>query len=250
MKRAKSSKSALKPNPEQSLFKFRLYFHESTDEYRAKNGQPWVWYSYDLEEEREMFPPGLTPDLRYIHTELLKRAYKWPDLFNFFKECYPAHQLRVNADPKLIYYIPKHLFPQTNDISTRYGTTVHALLKQLGVDEQDWTTVFATKGNIIPGFSPIKLPNTEFYGPDYFQRNPQVSYWLTARKLKMVKVYDNRCYHANNEIGYIGQDEFPEPSGVLSPPIRLQRAGHSNPINGRIGQETTIGAVLSNLVTP
>lgn len=243
MKRAKSSKSALKPNPEQSLFKFRLYFHESTDEYRAKNGQPWVWYSYDLEEEREMFPPGLTPDLRYIHTELLKRAYKWTDLYDFLKECYPTYQLRAEADPILNIYMPKHVLPLLNDISARYGATLGALMHQLGVT--NWQVNHAPKSRTIPGFSPIKLPNTEFYGPDYFQRNPQVSYWFATRKLKMVKVFDNRCYHPNNRIGDIEQEEYPAPSGVLAPPIKMQRAGHVN--NGRINGEITVKEMLSNL---
>ncbi|WP_460957837.1 hypothetical protein [Spirosoma litoris] len=243
MKREKSSKSALKPDLEQSLFKFRLFFHESTDEYKAKNGKPWLWYSYDMPEERDMFPPGLAPDLRYLHTELLKRAYKWPDLFNFLKECYPVYHLNANTDPTLKYYLPKHQIPFLNDISTRYAETLEALLAQLGVI--DWQIRHATQSRTLPGFSPIKLPNYEFYGTSYFERNPQISYWFSTRKLKLVEVFDNRCYSPQNRVGTIGQDEFPEPKGVLSPPPRIVRPGQAS--NGRTNQPITVGSILSHV---
>lgn len=243
MKREKSSKSALKPDLEQSLFKFRLFFHENTDEYRAKSGKPWLWYSYDMPEEREMFPPGLAPDLRYLHTELLKRAFKWPDLFDFLKECYPVYQLKADSDPVLNYYLPAHCLSNLNDISTRYVETFNALLEQLGVTT--WHINHAKKSRTLPGFSPIKLPSHEFYGTSYFERNPQISYWFSTKKLKLVEVYDNRCYSPNNKIGTIGQDEYPEPKGVLSPPARIVRPGQAS--NGRTNQPIAVGSFLSQV---
>ncbi|MVM37222.1 hypothetical protein GO730_05605 [Spirosoma sp. HMF3257] len=67
--------------------------------------------------------------------------------------------------------MPKHCLANLNDISARYGETFTALLSQLGVT--NWHMNHATQSRTLPGFSPIKLPNHEFYGTAYFERNPK-----------------------------------------------------------------------------
>ncbi|WP_288425895.1 hypothetical protein [uncultured Spirosoma sp.] len=243
MQRAKSRKSAHKPDEHQSLFKFMMYFNEHTEEYRRKAGRPWVWYSFDMPDERDMFAPGLAPDLRTLYTDLLRRAQPWPDLYQFLRECYPVWTPAAGDDHNLDIYMPKHVVGNLADISTRYAETVEFLMRQVGVTNY---RVGSGKSRTVPGFSPSKLPNQEFFGIRAFEQNPQVSFWFTTRALKMVKIYDHRCYHAENLYGTIGQDEYPAPAGVLSPPPRTLRPGQHS--NGRFNQPASVGSILGHIV--
>jgi hypothetical protein len=191
-----------------------------------------------------MFAPGLAADLRNLYTDLLRRAYRWPDLYNFLRECYPVWHPKDNSDHLLTIYLPKHQLPNLNDISVRYAETLTVLMSQIGV--KSWNVQHAEKSRTTPGLSPAKLLNTDFYGIKAFEQNPQVSFWFSTRKLKMVKIYDHRCYHTDNLYGTIGQDEYPAPTGVLSPPPRTLKPGqHTN--NGRINDTVSVGSMLANV---
>lgn len=246
MQRVPSRKSALKPCPQQSLFKFMLHFHEHTEEYTRKGGNPWIWYSFDMPDERDMFAPGLPPDLRKLHTELLRRTFRYQSLHAFLSECYPVWRERREADPILTLYLPKHLLPQVAAISTEYSEPLHAILYQLGII--DWNVHYADNSRTIPGLSPAKLPNHDFYGVKCFEQNPQISYWFSAKMLKVARVFDHRCYHSNNLIGTIGQDEYPAPTGVLMPPPRVLSPGQHT--NGRLNQPVPVGSLLKGVLHP
>lgn len=240
MQRVKSRKSALTPCDQQSLFKFHLRFHEQTEEYARKGGKPWVWYSFDMPDEREMFPPGLPTDLRLLYIDLLKRTERYEGLHQFLADCYPVWHERAGTDPKLQFYMAKGLLAQASAIDAQYREPLNAILYQLGIP--DWGMQYLEKSRTTPGLCPGKLPNHDFYGIKAFEQNKQIATWFSTRKLRLVEIFDHRCYHKGNKLGTTDQGEYPEPvKEVVSTPRLIVPGQHTN---GRINQPVLVGSLL------
>ncbi|UHG90088.1 hypothetical protein [Spirosoma oryzicola] len=253
--------SACKSDPQQSLFKFFLYFHETTDEYRSKGGKPWVWYSFDKPEERAMFPDGLPRDLRTIFGDLLYKSYRWPDLYAFLRDCHPVWQTGTDGSSLLNLYMSEKAGAQLQEIAAKYEETITYLMQQVNVPL--WRINYKANTRTVPGFSPMRKRTTDYYGIKCFKKNAAVSAWFSTRKLKMVKVFDNRCYHVDNHFTDIGPEEYPMPLTGTIPPITptLAAPALSNlppqptwpqipPVTtstaGRINKPVSVGSILSH----
>ncbi|MDR6194751.1 hypothetical protein [Siphonobacter sp. SORGH_AS_0500] len=195
MIRTKSSRSAVKSHPEQSLFKFSLSFHPTSQEALRKQGKPWIWYSFDLPEERALFLPALPQTLRSQWLDFLSRLFKYEDLYLFFRDCYPQEE-----DQRLIIYFATVRAPEIRSLSVSYGEYVSRCLAQMGFS--DFTLRHQIDPVQIPGKCPSRLER-DFYGIRAFETNPKVVQWLSSQTLLSVKIYDNRCYHPENEYGVI-----------------------------------------------
>ncbi|GAB3753868.1 hypothetical protein [Spirosoma pomorum] len=259
--------SACPSSPQDSLFKFRLYFHELTDEYRSKNGQPWVWYSFDKPDERAMFPDGLPRDLRTIYGQLLYNSYRWPDLYNLLRECHPVWRTSQDGESELNLYMASHVLNHAQAISAKYEDTVEMLMHQAGV--KHWRMNHKPNSRTVPGLSPMRKRSVDYYGLKRFRKNATVSAWFSTRKLKMVEVFDNRCYHVENLFCRIEQNEYPMPlttGGVIkttTPPLvasvpvtppaqptwqQPMPDVNTPPVSnvGRINKGTSIGSIIAH----
>ncbi|UHG93407.1 hypothetical protein [Spirosoma oryzicola] len=218
MQRAKHPSTGCPSDPQQSLFKFHLHFHPHTQEYLSKpNGKPWVWYSFDKADERAMFPRGLDHELRGLYSNLLFDAYRWAELHNFLKECHPVWVNQPDQAPKLTFYMPRHMISTARDIGARYTETIDLLTDNLGI--KSWNMDYLEQGRTVPGHSPLKK-KIQYYGLDYFKRNPTIRKWFLEGKLHQVEVYDNRCYHIDNHYDTIPPEVFLAPTPATVQPQR------------------------------
>jgi hypothetical protein len=223
MIRTTSARSALKPSETQSLFKFLLHFHPDSDEFRRKGGKPWLWYSYDYASERDAFLPGLGRDERAFWTLLLRRLWKYEDLYLFFRDCYPVWEDVGGGKTHLAMQFSRARSGEIAALSTKYSDYLARQMEQLGVESY---TLRHQHHAHAPGHSPRRTEK-DYYGIYAFEHNPQVALWLTTGALLHVKVYDHRCYHAENEYGLIvppeqraafGASRATPPSAVVATP--------------------------------
>ena len=247
MQREKTRTSALKPSDSQSLFKFRLEFHPATEEYARKGGKPWIWYSFDKPDERELFPPALDNRLREQWQLVLQRIFKYPDLYDFLKDCYPTHRIEhpncETGDALTTIWMPNRVVNMAQLVGDKYGAVLEDVMTLVGLP--NWKANHSNQRKV--DFTPRMVTNRDFYGITAFERNPQVAYWFAARKLRLVTVYDNRCYHADNKMGIIDASQYPEPVGVLIPPPRLNKGQQ---VDGRSRDTVSVGSMLQHLTTP
>lgn len=257
MQREKTRTSALKPSDSQSLFKFRLDFHATAEEYSRKNGKPWIWYSFDKPDERDLFPPALDDRLRQQWQQVLQRCFKYPDLYDFLKDCYPAQKPDVAGeyatDLMTSLWMPARVVDRVLMLADKYNDILNDVMTLVGLPT--WQPRYSNQVKIPIGFSPRLVTNRDFYGITAFEQNPQIAYWFSTKKLRLVTVYDNRCYHADNKMGIITPDQYPAPTGVIAPPPRLKThtpGATAAPAadDGRSRQTTVVGSILKNLTGP
>ncbi|MEZ0484329.1 hypothetical protein [Fibrella aquatica] len=255
MQREKPRTSALKPSDNQSLFKFRLEFHPSTEEYTRKGGKPWIWYSYDKPDERDLFPPALAGRMRDQWQMVLQRTFRYPDLYDLLKDCYPVQKVDAAGeeacDAMTTVWMPLAKVHHADALSLKYDKVIGDILTLVGWNNFQFN--HSNKLRMQPGFSPRLITNRDFYGIQAFEQNAQIAYWFATRKLRLVTVYDNRCYHADNKIGTIGPDQYPEPKGVLAPPPRLKAqtpGATAKPDDGRSRESVSVGSLLKHVATP
>ncbi len=258
MQREKARTSALKPSDSQSLFKFRLDFHAATEEFTRKAGKPWIWYSFDKPDERDLFPPALAGRMREQWQMVLQRTFKYPDLYDLLKDCYPVQKVDPSTEATTatttIIWMPLDKVNQSHVLSHKYDTVVTDVLSLVGWENIQFN--HSNKLKMQPGFSPRLITSHEFYGIQAFEQNPQIAYWFATKKLRLVTVYDNRCYHADNKMGIITPAQYPAPTGVLAPPPRLKPhtagavSSPAAPADGRSRETASVGAMLKHLAVP
>lgn len=189
---------ALSPDPNNSLFKFKLSWLDP-----ALPGQVKIqtWYSYDYNTERDCFPHGLDKELRSQWKQLLALCYKHEELYDFVKWLRPYRQ-----GQNLDLYLPNwpELAALMPLLENKYGWQ---LLEKYGHNCGFETMRFQTVSRSYPrqpGHSPGRVDFRQFYGFAYFHRNNFIISSLTSGRLLKVDIYDNLMYHSENFLHSLG----------------------------------------------
>lgn len=227
----------LKPDPNQSLFKYKLHWLPTTN---PQATQPKILYSFDRQSERNLFRTGLSHLLRTRWTTFLGNLPD--DAYSFFGLAYPVLLSQspdggfnievyfdgnpVNADKlkALIeaYKDNKLIGSCANDVGLNIKKTTPVLSKdapRIGYSPRYHKDIEAIKngGTIsLNGLCAVKK---------WFDTN------LDQSTLIKIEVFDNICYHQDNYICTWQYRSVPQ----------------SSPIVER-GQMQTIGSVISQLI--
>jgi hypothetical protein len=183
---------ALPPDPNQSLFKFKLSWLDASLPGKVKIQ---TWYSYDYNTEREAFPGGLDKDLRSQWKQLLTLCYKHAELYDFVKWLRP-----YKKEQSLALYIPNwpELRAMMPLLENKYGwQLLEGYGRICGFDSMHFQTVGRSYPR-QPGHSPGRVDFRQFYGFGYFHRNNFIVSSLATGKLLKVDIYDNLMYHSEN----------------------------------------------------
>jgi hypothetical protein len=183
---------ALRPDPNKSLFKFKLTWAILPDGTQPKSQ---TWYSYDYSCERQMFPEGLNKELRFQWKKLLQDCWKNPELYEHIKWLRPHVQESI-----LQLYLPN--WPGYLDIIRKiemiYGwVELSNAVKTSGFTDFCFQAVKPVHPR-QPGNSPGRKDYTQYYGFKYLHRNDFIIKNLDTGKLLKVDVYDNLMYHSEN----------------------------------------------------
>lgn len=190
----KTKGRALPPDPNRSLFKFKLTWLPEPNGYQKKSE---TWYSYDYAIEREMFPEGLDKTLRAQWKQLLALCWKNEELYEFVKWLRPH-----NKDDDLVLYMPNWpdhaaLAPA---IETKYGWGIFLnYAHTCGFNDFSFCTVDRSHPRQV-GNSPGRIDFKQFYGFKYVHRNDFIVTNLARGTLVKVDVYDNLMYHSENHL--------------------------------------------------
>ncbi|WP_147300436.1 hypothetical protein [Dyadobacter luteus] len=190
----KSRVRALTPDPNQSLFKFKLSFSPSGG-HNAISTQ--TWYSFDYIHEREVFPAGLSKQMRDYWKHLLASCWKSTDLYETLKWLRPHSQQHI-----LELYLPN--WPGFTDklklIENTIGwTELETAVKHSGYEDFCFKLV-GSKHPRQPSNSPGRNDFTAYYGFQYLQRNNYILENLHNGKLIKIDIYDNLMYHSENHL--------------------------------------------------
>jgi len=204
---------ALPPDPNRSLFKFKLTWLPEPDGSQKKSE---TWYSYDYGMEREMFPEGIDKELRMQWKQLLAALWKHDELYEYIKWLRPH-----NKDDNLMLYVPNwpDLSENLPHIEAKYGRgLIENYVHLVGFNDFSLVTVSRTHPT-QPGNSPGRVDFRQFYGFKYLHRNDYIVKNLAAGKLVKVDVYDNLMYHSENHLHTLfgRMQTIVEPA---APPIR------------------------------
>jgi hypothetical protein len=189
---------ALPPDPNRSLFKFKLSW---MDPQVCGQIQIQTWYSYDYNTEREAFPQGLDKELRGQWKQLLGLCYKHSELYDFVKWLRPYKQ-----GEHLDLYLPN--WPELSAMISRLESScgwqlLEAYGHSCGFESLGFQTVSRSYPR-QPGHSPGRMDFRQFYGFGYFQRNNFIVSSLASGKLLKVDIYDNLMYHSENFLHSVG----------------------------------------------
>ncbi|SDG72803.1 hypothetical protein SAMN04487996_12293 [Dyadobacter soli] len=191
----KTKGRAVSPDPNRSLFKFKLTWLPEPNGYQKKSE---TWYSFDYPIEREMFPEGLDKDLRAQWKTLVALCWKHPELYEFIKWLRPH-----NKDDDLVLYMPNwdELPPMIPVIEAKYGWgLLENYVHTCGFNDFSFCSVDRSHPRQA-GNSPGKTKVfREFYGYKYIHRNDFIVRNLAIGKLLKVDVYDNLMYHSENHL--------------------------------------------------
>ncbi|TKT85747.1 hypothetical protein [Dyadobacter frigoris] len=185
---------ALPPDPNKSLFKFKLSW---IDPELLGQIKIQTWYSYDFNTEREAFPQGLDKELRTKWKQLLALCYKHPELYDFVKWLRPYTQ-----DQNLDLYLPNwpELTAMIPLIENKYGWQLLENYGQsCGFEHLSFQSVSRSYPR-QPGHSPGRVDFRQFYGFGYFQRNNFIVSSMASGRLIKVDIYDNLMYHSDNHL--------------------------------------------------
>lgn len=183
---------ALRPDPNLSLFKFKLSWAGELSPAEIKTQ---TWYSYDYSTERAAFPCGLDKDLRIHWKQFLGLCWKHDELYEFVKWLRP----HVNKG-RLDLYLPN--WPEIPDmlpvLENKYGwNMLESYCQSCGFTGLSFQTINRSHPRQA-GHSPGRTDFSRFYGFGYFQRNNFILSSLACGKLLKVDVYDNLMYHSEN----------------------------------------------------
>jgi len=182
----------LPPDPNQSLFKFKLSW---LDPFQPGRVKIQTWYSYDYESERQAFPCGLDKELRSQWKQLLALCYKHTELYDFVKWLRPYRR-----ELSLDLYLPNwpELTAMIPLIENRYGWhLLEAYGQSCGFQSLSFQTVSRSYPR-QPGHSPGRVDFRQFYGFCYFHRNNFIVSSLASGNLIKVDIFDNLMYHSDN----------------------------------------------------
>ena len=183
---------ALRPDPNTSLFKFKLSW---ADGQSPPGITTQTWYSYDYSAERAAFPCGLDKELRQHWKKLLALCWKHEELYAFVKWLRPYAQ-----GDRLALYLPNwpELTEMMPQLESRYGWgLLESYGKGCGFARMSFRTVSRAHPR-QPGHSPGRTDFRQFYGFGYFQRNHFILSSLASGRLLKVDIYDNLMYHSEN----------------------------------------------------
>lgn len=185
---------ALPPDPNRSLFKFKLTWLPDQNGYQKKSE---TWYSYDYPVEREMFPEGIDKTLRAQWKQLLAMCWKNDELYEFVKWLRPH-----NKNDDLILYMPNwpELSALAHAVEAKYGWGLFEnYTHTCGFNDFSFCSVDRSHPRQA-GNSPGRIDFRQFYGFKYIHRNDFIVTNLATGKLVKVDVYDNLMYHAENHL--------------------------------------------------
>ncbi|WP_159478739.1 hypothetical protein [Dyadobacter sp. 3J3] len=183
---------ALRPDPNLSLFKFKLSWVNPD---KPAESKIQTWYSYDYSSERLAFPHGLDKELRSEWKQLLVLCYKHPELYDFVKWLRPFKQGQC-----LDLYLPNwpELTAMIPGLESRYGwQLLESYGQSCGFKNLSFQTISRSYPR-QPGHSPGRVDYKQFYGFGYFHRNNFIVNSLASGKLLKVDIYDNLMYHSEN----------------------------------------------------
>lgn len=223
---------AIQPDPNKSLLKFRLTWLPSPSGDTKKNE---TWYSYDYQVEREMFPEGLSFELRKQWQQIIAKCWKNEDLYEWLKWIRPHND---GKDTLLSLYLPNwnEILSQCAAIEEKYGSSyISSLAKHVGFDDVSFLTIDRKHPRQV-GHSPGKMDFKTLYGFKYLHRNDYIVTNLASGKLLKVDVYDNLMYHSENHLHTLYGREpvlaFTEPAVRPAPQVR---GGAPTPLSALIG---------------
>jgi hypothetical protein len=209
---------ALPPDPNRSLFKFKLTWLPDADGNQKKSE---TWYSYDYLIERESFPEGIQKDLRMQWKQLLANIWKHEELYEFVKWLRPH-----NKDDTLLLYMPNwpEIYESVKMIETKYGWGVlENYVHMVGFNDFALQSVDRSHPRQA-GTSPGRVDFKQYYGFKYVHRNDFIVTNLAMGKLIKVDVYDNLMYHSENHLhtlfGRIPAANEPQPMPVRDHAVR------------------------------
>jgi len=194
MKKRQLKGRAQMPDPNRSLFKFKLVWAFDAKGIQPK---PQTWYSFDYSGERGLFAEGLDKELRFIWKELLSLCWKNQPLYEGIKwlrphRCGPLLELYLPAGPAAAGQIAQ--------LERSQGwRELEGHVSQLGFEDFAFRTVCQTHPR-QPGNSPGRVNFREFYGFKYLHRNDFIVSSLSQGRLLKVDVYDNIMYHNENHL--------------------------------------------------
>ena len=183
---------ALMPDPNHSLFKFKLVWAFDQQGVQPK---AQTWFSYDYGCERELFPAGLPKDTRFLWKELLSLCWKDQILYEFIKWLRPHPSEGI-----LELYLPARpqITAQVAQLEADCGwQMLESHVRQLGFTDFAFKSVDKSHPRQA-GSSPGCGDFRQFYGFKYLHRNNFIVNSLSQGKLLKVDVYDNLMYHTEN----------------------------------------------------
>ncbi|SEJ69415.1 hypothetical protein SAMN04487995_5982 [Dyadobacter koreensis] len=183
---------ALRPDPNESLFKFKLSW---ADEHCPQQLKIQTWYSYDYSSERSAFPCGLSKELRERWKRLLGLCWKHDELYEFVKWLRPHQkgellELYLPNWPQIPAMIPALEKSGAWPVLQSYG-------QSCGFNAIEFKSVSRTHPR-QPSHSPGQTNFKQFYGFGYVQRNNFIAASLASGKLLKIDIYDNLIYHSEN----------------------------------------------------
>lgn len=190
----KTKGRALPPDPNKSLFKFKLTWLPA-DDGSQKKGE--TWYSYDYGIEREAFPEGIDKALRMQWKQLLASLWKHDELYEFVKWLRPH-----NRNDDLLLYLPNwpDLMENVPQIEAKFGWGLfEKYVHMVGFNDFSFQQV-ARNHPRQASHSPGRIDFRQFYGFKYVHRNDFIVTNLAAGRLVKVDVYDNLMYHPENHL--------------------------------------------------
>lgn len=222
----KTKGRALPPDPNKSLFKFKLTWLIEEDGFQKKSE---TWYSYDYGIERERFPEGLDKDLRAQWKRLLALCWKNEELYELVKWLRPH-----NKSDNLVLYMPNwpEVMALIPVVETKFGWGLFEnYVHMCGFNDFSFQSVDYSHPRQA-GNSPGRIDFSQFYGFKYVQRNDFILTNLARGKLVKVDIYDNLMYHSDNHLHTL----FGRIQTVAEP--------NNTPLRG--GMPKTIGSMIPN----
>ncbi len=203
---------ALQPDPNKSLFKFKLTWLPEQDGSQKKSE---TWYSYDYAVEREAFPEGIPQAMRMQWKKLLASLWKHEELYEYVKWLRPH-----NDNDDLVLYLPNWPdLAETGAIAeAKFGWAMfERYVHMVGFNDYSFKQVERSHPRQA-GHSPGRVDFRQYYGFKYVQRNDFIVTNLATGRLVKVDIYDNIMYHSENHLhtlfGRLAAQPDPLPTNI------------------------------------
>lgn len=185
---------ALAPDPNHSLFKFKLSFTPTAPH---KEITTQTWYSFDYLHERALFPAGLNKEMRIYWKQLLARCWQSAEAYEAIKWLRP-HAKGCILDlylPNWPGYTEKLKYIE----NTSGWAVLETAIKDSGYEDFCFKLVESTHPR-QPSNSPGKNDFKNYFGFQYLQRNNYILENLHKQKIIKIDIYDNLMYHSENHL--------------------------------------------------